>query len=377
MRPEFTAPEFVTNSDPDVIQERMMNNLPPDISDMPGDFPYDFTMPTAIEASQLIQFNLVRALMVAFPEFAWDDWLDLHGEQAHVTRRKANAATGYVEVAGEAGVEIEAGTVFCVPATDTRSAVEFSATEKAVLIGEEHTVRVPIKAVEAGAASNVMADTITIMSSPKRGVIAIRNPEETSGGTEAETDEAYYDRIHAEFEGARSYVGNDNDYIRWAKEVEGIGDCIVAPAWNGPGTVKLILVDSNGSPANEQLLNAVYNHIVSPGDRSKRLLPAGDATLTVAAARTKDISYLCTGMVIRGMTTEEAVEAFKAAVQTLYPEAKELGVVRYNDVRPLLADIDGIEDFEDFLMNGGHANVPLEADEYADTSEVVFQVKEA
>ena len=87
-RPEFEVPEFVSESDSDQIQERMMGNLPADISDMEGDFPYDFTMPTAIEISQLVQFNLVRCLMVAFPEYSWGDWMDLHGGEAGVTRKK-------------------------------------------------------------------------------------------------------------------------------------------------------------------------------------------------------------------------------------------------------------------------------------------------
>ncbi|WP_379690404.1 baseplate J/gp47 family protein [Mediterraneibacter gnavus] len=50
----------------------------------------------------------------------------------------------------------------------------------------------------------------------------------------------------------------------WAKEVTGIGDCIVIPAnEENPGVVKLVLVDSNGSPANKVLVQAVYDHIVS------------------------------------------------------------------------------------------------------------------
>ena len=40
--------------------------LPDGIDDMPGGFPYDFTMPTAIEKSELIQFHLVRTLMLMF-----------------------------------------------------------------------------------------------------------------------------------------------------------------------------------------------------------------------------------------------------------------------------------------------------------------------
>ena len=78
-----------------------------------------------------------------------------------------------------------------------------------------------------------------------------------------------------------TYLGNDTDYKRWAKEA-GAGDCIVDPAWKGPGTVRLVLVDGNGQPANKELIDAVFNHIVSPTDRAARLLPTGCAELTCA-----------------------------------------------------------------------------------------------
>lgn len=65
--PDFVPPEFVSDSNPEDIQERMMTSLPADIDDMPGGFPYDFTMPTALEKSELIQFHLVRTIMLMFP----------------------------------------------------------------------------------------------------------------------------------------------------------------------------------------------------------------------------------------------------------------------------------------------------------------------
>ena len=67
---EFTPPEFVDGAEPEEIQQRMMDALPDGIDDMPGGFPYDFTMPTAIEKSELIQFHLVRTLMLMFPQYA-------------------------------------------------------------------------------------------------------------------------------------------------------------------------------------------------------------------------------------------------------------------------------------------------------------------
>ena len=189
-RPEFEVPEFVSESDSDQIQERMMGNLPADISDMEGDFPYDFTMPTAIEISQLVQFNLVRCLMVAFPEYSWGDWMDLHGGEAGVTRKEAVAATGTVSVTAAYGTVLAAGTVFAVPATDQMEAVEFQ-TLRTVTFAENETMDLAVEAVTPGVSGNVPANTITIMASPINGVTAITNSEKTSGGAEEENDDLY------------------------------------------------------------------------------------------------------------------------------------------------------------------------------------------
>lgn len=158
--------EDAHTNDSDQIQERMMGNLPADISDMEGDFPYDFTMPTAIEISQLVQFNLVRCLMVAFPEYSWGDWMDLHGAEAGVTRKEAVAATGTVSVTAAYGTVLAAGTVFAVPATDQMEAVEFQ-TLRTVTFTENETMDLAVEAVTPGVSGNVPANTITIMASGK------------------------------------------------------------------------------------------------------------------------------------------------------------------------------------------------------------------
>lgn len=375
-RPEFEVPDFVSDSDSDQIQERMMGNLPPDISDMEGDFPYDFTMPTAIEISQLLQFNLVRCLMVAFPEYSWGDWLDLHGAEAGVTRKEAVSATGEVSVTATYGTVLAAGTVFAVPATDQMEAVEFQ-TLQTVTFAEDGTMELPIEAVVPGTTGNVPANTIAIMASPINGITSITNAEKTSGGTDEESDDDYYERIHAEFQDAQFYVANDADYIKWAKEVPGIGDCIVEPTVEGPGTVGLILVDSNGQPASSTLVSAVYNHIVSPDDRSKRLLPTGSAKLIVKSATVRTVDFTCTGLVLDGIGIDEVISKFKSEMMAVYSAAKEENVLRYNSARTVLATITGVSDFLDFTMDGKRENIHLASSEYADTGTVTFTLEGA
>ena len=370
---EFTPPEFVDGAEPEEIQQRMMDALPDGIDDMPGGFPYDFTLPTAIVKSELIQFHLVRTLMLMFPQYAWGDWLDLHAAAAGIERRPAGYASGSVTVTGDPGTVIPDGAIFCTEATDSTPALEYAADSMAI-IPESGSVTVEVTAVEAGRESNTKKNTVVFALTSIKGLSTVNNPDDITGGTDVESDEDLLERIEEEnFRDGATFIGNDSDYIRWAKEVVGVGDCIVVPTWNGPGTVKLIIVDSNGEPANARLIEAVYDHIVSPHDRSLRLLPTACAELTVEAATTKKISYTCTGLVYDDTTDiPTIVSQFKELVMKEYSEAKVEGILVYNQVRPLITDIPGVSDFDTFLMNGAEENIPLSNDEYAATDQVDF-----
>lgn len=371
MQPEFTRPDFIENNSAEEIHQRMMNNLPDDIDDMPDGFPYDFTMPAALEKDEFINYHLARALMIAFPQYAWDEWLDLHGRQVHLERHQPKRASGKVKVTGTAGTEIAGGTVFCTPATETGPSIEFKSTECAE-IGEGGTAVIPVTAVESGTGSNVAENTVVLMSKPDKNITEITNLEPIRGGTERESNDDFYDRIAAEYDNSMTYLGNDRDYIRWAREA-GAGNAIVVDAYDGPGTVKLVLIDQNGQPANDTLVSAVYDYIVSPDDRTARLLPTACAKLMCVPAATVSIDYTCTGLSLEATADIGQVKSdFAAAVMAVYDRAKAGGVLRYNDIRPVISSIDGVKDFDTFTMNGGMANIYLAQEEFPETGELNF-----
>lgn len=66
-------------------------------------------------------------------------------------------------------------------------------------------------------------------------------------------------------------------------------------------------------------------------------------------------------------------EDFKKLVLTVYGVAKNEGILRYNDVRPLITAIDGVEDFDTFLINGKMSNIKLEKEEYPVTGTIDFR----
>ncbi len=371
MQPEFVRPDFMENNTAEEIQQRMMNNLPGDMDRMPGGFPYDFTMPAALEKDEFINYHLMRALMIAFPQYAWDEWLDLHGKQVHLERHLPERASGKVKVTGMPGKVIVEGTIFCTPATDTGPSIAFRSLHDET-IGEEGTVLILVSAVESGISSNVAAGTVVLMAKPDKNVTEVINPEPIRGGSERESNDDYYDRIAAEYDNSLTFLGNDSDYIRWAKEA-GAGDCIVIPAAEGPGTVRMSLIDANGQPANEKLIEDVYNHIVSPNDRSKRLLPTACANLICGPAKTVTIDFVLTGLVYDETTGIEQIrEDFAAAVKAVYALAKSQNMLRYNDVRPIISDISGVLDFEEFFMNGDIKNIDLSREEYPETGTLDF-----
>ena len=95
------------------------------------------------------------------------------------------------------------------------------------------------------------------------------------------------------------------------------------------------------------------------------------------AATTVNINYICTGLSIDETTTIEQVKKdFKEAVMKIYDKAKNDSILRYNDVRPLISAINGVKDFDTFMINDNIVNIQLAQEEYPQTGNLNFTLKE-
>lgn len=371
MVPEFISPSFIEENDPDTIHKRMLEALPSDIDDMPGGFPWDFTRPTANIKSELIQFHLVQTIMMMFPAWSWGEYLDLHASAAGLSRKQGGKARGKVTVEGAEGTVIPKGTIFVTLATETTPSVEFETEEEGV-VGTEGEIEIDVAAIEAGIIGNVPGYTITLMSKPIKGISAINNMSSIAGGTEEEDDEALRERVQeVNEEEELSFTGNNGDYRRWAKEVVGVGDATVIAEWNGPSTVKLIITDSNGQPANEFIIQSVIDYIMSDKEPLKRLAPIG-AILTVTAPTVLSLSYSGRIVLTEEYNMEEVKNNFRKNLLEYYKVAKEERTLKYNKVHAVLSDTEGIADFTEFKINGAVENIILEESAYPETTALVF-----
>lgn len=363
---KFVPPPWLEEQDAETIHERMMQALPDDIDDTEAGFPWDFTKPTALEKAELLEFHMMETAKIMHYMFAYGIYLDYHAVAHGTSRKPASAASGRIKITGSPGAIIPEGFLFAVPATGDTEAITFFTTQEAE-IGIDGTVDIPIKASEAGSDGNVAADTIVIMVSPSiSGIEHITNAEATTGGSAEEDDEALRQRIKEICEASdASFVGCDADYKRWAKEIEGVsvGEVIVMPEWAGPGTVKIVLTDAYGEPANEDIVKAVYNYIVSPDNRNARKAPIG-ATVTVAAPYTVQVNISCSLTTAAGEDRPSIVKTIKDSITNYFETAKKEGVIKRNRIGSIIMGTDGVTDYADLTINGTTGNLTLALDEH-------------
>lgn len=357
----FTMPDFLRGVDAETIQSRMMSNLPPDIDDMPGGFPYDFTMPTALEIDKFTNYQLALAIQCVFPAFAIGEWLDWHGAKVRVYRRKARYATGMLRIAGKIGLTIPKGTIFCTAATNDGPSIMYS-TDVEVMI-ENGIADIPITGIEAGTGSNVMAGTICLAQKPIEGLTEITNLVAITDGADIEDDETYRDRILEVYRTELMYVGNPADYVRWAKEVSGVGAAICIPEWDGPGTVKLVITDTSGEPASRSILDEVHDHIVKSVDSLERLAPIG-ATLTVVAPEPIDVDFICVIKIDDTYAMDTIREAIRKNISGYFAVAIEESELKFARCFSIVDGIEGVIDVKTVTLNGKSENIRIDKTQY-------------
>ncbi len=395
----YEPPSFLQGQTVDIIHKRMMDSMPPDIDKSEAQIPWDYTRPAAIEKAEFVGFELNEAIKIMFVHWSYGEWLDRHAEAEGLTRRAANKASGALTVKGKKGTEIAAGFQFSTVANLSASVI-FEAIEDMTMDGEPDdsglvNCSITVQAVEGGRKGNVPPDTIILMVKPETGIAYVTNPKAIIGGTPEESDDELRERILASIRSGISFTGCDADYIRWAKEVPGVGSAFVESEWDDPslpdqfhwtdengtrhcaGAVRLFLIDANGQPANEQIQATVYDHIIQSNNRTKRFAPIG-ATLTVAAPVPLFVSVEAALTLKTGENIDEVTERFKASlaeywkVATVENDAYTVqsgsaeNIIRYVHIGARLAETTGVEDYDpkSLTVNGEKANIVLPIGQY-------------
>ena len=356
-------PEYLQDQTFEAILRRMLNALPADLDKSEGSFIYDALAPVAAELAQAVIWAQ-EVLRRGFAQTTFGEYLDLRAAEHGLTRKPAVKATGQVTFTGTPGTIIPAGIQISTVGSEAAPAI-FFVTKNDVTIGANGMVTVDIEAVEAGISGNVAAGTITMLVQSVAGVTSVTNPTATTGGTDTENDESLLARFLAKVRNPGT-SGNKADYINWALEVPGVGKVQAIPLWNGPGTVKVVLLGADKKPAAPEIVQAVQDYIAPDPAVGEGKAPIG-ASVTVVAATAVAINVSATVTLTGTKTSADVQAAFEKALDEYLASTAFASdpTVRYVQVGSLLLDTEGVQDYSNLLVNGGTANVVIGMDEVA------------
>lgn len=260
----------------DIIRERMLGNLPDTYNKLPGSWTWETYQATAIELENRYA-ELEDSVNQRFAGTADMENLKIISFEKGVEWKDATKANGTVTVTGTAGSIINIGDLF------SNTINEYQATESKTL-DSNGTATVKVECTVGGIIGNTPENTITEFPKTLAGINTVNNPQAFTNGYEAESRDSLLERYY-EVIRRPATSGNVYHYEQWAKSVVGVGNAKVKPLWNGNGTVKVIIIDSNNQIPSQELITKTATYI-------ETVRPVG-ASVTVAAPTEKTINISC------------------------------------------------------------------------------------
>lgn len=163
-----------------------------------------------------------------------------------------------------------------------------------------------------------------------------------------------------------SYGFNRAQYIETVEALPGVGGCKPYRAWNGPGTVKLVITDSNYGVPSETLIKSVQT-IIDPtqnnGDGIGLAPIDHEVTIEAVSGTRIDISTSIT--FAPGWSMDDCREYIENAIDDYYRELNSTWsteknlIIRVSQVESLLLDLTGIVDIAGTTLNGSPGNITL------------------
>ncbi|MFT8785467.1 baseplate J/gp47 family protein [Gluconobacter oxydans] len=209
----------------------------------------------------------------AVPWTATGIYLEAWGALKGIVRKPATASSGSVSFPISGSAVVPAGT-----AIQITGGLSVISTADSTISGS--TAVVPCTAQSTGAAGNISAGASAALGSPVPGVQTVGTVSDAfTGGADIEQDEDLRSRILEAFEEGGEN-GNEEDYVKWAKEVSGVTRAWVNPLGYGAGTVVVYIMLDNAQSAN----NGFPQGTDGAASTESRYVTATGDQLTVANA---------------------------------------------------------------------------------------------
>lgn len=333
------------------ILQRCLDRIPNTIDKRQGSIIYDALAPCCVELAQMY-IELSGIYDQVFIDTAVGEALDKLVEQNGVKRKDATYA-------------LRKGEFNMVVPVDNR----FSDGENTYIVIENiaGTNNSILRCEQAGSAGNSYYGSLTPITY-LQGLTKAELTDIIDMGDDIESDEDLRVR-YMESVTAPQFGGNVSDYQNKVKSLTGVGGCKVIPIWNGGGTVKLIITNSQGGVPTSSLVNDVQEAVDPNQDQQGLGIAPIGHIVTVEGAEAKKISVSATFTLESGVdptdiqdSVNNIVDNYFKSLSTNWDKEDNL-IARISQLETRLLGVAGVLDITNTKMNNSTSNLSLESNE--------------
>lgn len=197
-------------------------------------------------------------------------------------------------------------------------------------------------------------------------------------GEEDESRDSLYKRYLQSFI-IEAFGGNIAQYKEKVNAIAGVGGCKVKPVWNGPGTVKVIVISSEHGVCSEYLIQQIQEAAVpSEGGSGYGFAPI-DHTVTIESVEAVEVNvktkisymsgYSWSGI---GSAVKEKIAEYLKTIADVWDSggADTKSTVYISKLQAAVLDVHGVVDITDTELNGSTANLVLNGNQIPVIGEV-------
>ncbi len=331
------------------LLNRALGRVSSSVDTSEGSFLFDAIAPCVAESYEAYLY-IDELEKRVFADTAYDEYLDRRCAERGIYRKEATHSIrkGYFDNEVPIGSKWGKEEVTYIVTEVVQDGVYLLKCEQSGVIGNRYDGNL------------INMDAVENINSATLGEVVIF-------GANEETDDALRCRYFNSFE-KEAFGGNVADYKEKVGSIDGVGQVKVYPAWNGGGTVKLRLLDSDNNIPSSELLERVQTQVdpVQNNGEGLGIAPIGHL-VTIEAAEQVEVQ-LTTHLTFKESNWENVSSRVNEVVEKYFSEIRANWsendvVVRISQIESRLLEIEGIIDIEDTMLNGSTRNLYLSGED--------------
>ena len=292
----------------------MLDNVPDDLDKREGSIIYDAIAPAAMVSAQQ-SLSLAEILRQTYIKTAQGEFLDYRAVEHGTSRYAATNTEVKARFNDDNGkpINVEVGDRFA-------SIAESPIFYTVIKANDDGTAE--MQAEEAGTSANSYLGQVLPVT-PNDSLSWAEIVEITIPARDEENDE----HLRARLLNSNSWVaygGNVADYLDMTSKISDVGATQVYPTWDGPGTVKLVILNNDLMPASQTLVKKVKEEI-DPEESTTQgygLVPI-DHQVTVVAPEIFEVNITMNVTIAENANIDTIRTNIKASLEELFKSLRK------------------------------------------------------